>query len=123
MFYGSGPNLGAYCHWCGKPVHSNGRGLRTGKHLFCHNAGKCKMAHVRAYGKYVRRITPVEISPASLATSTSASGNAQGKPATRSSSGAISLGPGPGSNAKKRPIRDALMPVYMHEVRTGKGKR
>jgi len=48
--------VGMYCHFCGDYV-GHRSGLRTGKHLFCDNKDKCKMAHHRAVNRYSPRVT------------------------------------------------------------------
>jgi len=92
--------LGRLCHWCGKYVTGK-RFPKCGKHMFCCDGHK--MAHARAFAKWSKRcVTAGRISTSPPGCCSSSKGNAQGKAATRSSSGAISLGPAPGSNAKKR---------------------
>jgi hypothetical protein len=52
-------DVGSYCHWCGDYVPGNKP--KTGKHVFCRNGGKCKMAHARAFATYQRHkrgVTP-----------------------------------------------------------------
>jgi hypothetical protein len=58
MMYGNrqSTNVGVFCHWCGEYVGTK-TGFRAGNHLFCDNAGKCKMAHFRAFKKYKPRVT------------------------------------------------------------------
>jgi len=93
-------DLGEYCHWCGAAV-SYGHGPRTGKHLFCRNKGKCKMAHVRAYAKYLRRVTPTSTPGGDVASSSGANGNALGKPPIRPRAGEIPLPRAEKGNARK----------------------
>jgi len=47
--------LGVHCHWCGEDLGAR-NDPKTGKHLFCGDA--CKMAHHRAYHRWLRnRVT------------------------------------------------------------------
>jgi len=93
--------VGEYCHWCGESV-PYGHGPRTGKHLFCRNKNRCKMAHARAYSKYVKRVTPRSGCSANLPRPGPRSSNAQGGLPTRTSSPAIPLPRSRKSNAKRR---------------------
>ncbi len=99
-YYYARVDVGHYCHWCGAEVH--GRGPKTGKHVYCRNNGKCKMAHARAFAKYNRRVTLGEISPAGLGRCSSSKGNGDGDAACRGSSGAISKTAARRSNQRKR---------------------
>jgi hypothetical protein len=49
--------LGCRCHTCGAYVP--GPAPKTGNHLFCHNGGKCKMRHFRAFGGSKKPEVPV----------------------------------------------------------------
>jgi hypothetical protein len=95
--------VGVYCHWCGEYVRGNAP--KTGKHLFCRNNGKCKMAHARAvaaYQKHRRGVTPRSgprgESPADL----QLSGNAKAGRRLATSSVAIATGSRKRSNRRKR---------------------
>jgi hypothetical protein len=93
--------LGDHCHWCGAEV-PYGHIPRTGKHLFCPNQGKCKMAHARAYAKYLLHVTHSPTPGDIDASSPAARGNAPGKPPTPTSSSGIAVCRQQKGNARKR---------------------
>lgn len=78
--YGSGRDVGSFCHWCGEAVsHST---VRTGNHLFCRNNRKCQQAHARAFRRYKARVTAGDIDGAGQVANSGPNGNANAaKPA------------------------------------------
>lgn len=102
-WYGSNHDFGKYCHWCGEPVPDDGH-VKRGKHIFCRNGGKCKMAHARAYAAYekrCRRVTAGDIPGMARGSSPGRKGNARRSVATPTSSGAIRIPRSAKSNARK----------------------
>ena len=96
-------DLGNHCHWCGDYV--TGRAPKTGKHVFCRNGGKCKMAHKRAYDAYRKNIdsvTPRSAAAAHQVELPAGKGNVRDAGQAYDSLPAISVRSSRQSNARKR---------------------
>lgn len=81
--------LGARCHWCGEIVEHPWT-AKCGKHLYCRNNGKCKMAHLRAFARYSKSVTAGSGRRSGQAAPSISNGNGEESPASRTSSPAIS---------------------------------
>lgn len=94
-------DLGSVCHWCGAFVGTKG-GLRTGNHVYCANAGKCKMAHYRAMKRYNRRVTPPAPAEPGQAARSGPGGNAKHKQPAAPMTPGISATRSASGNARRR---------------------
>lgn len=94
-------DLGCVCHWCGEFVGTKG-GLRTGKHIYCENGGKCKMRHFRAFKKCKPRVTSEAPAGPGQAARSGPGGNAQRKPPAASMAAEIAKDRSSSGNKRRR---------------------
>jgi hypothetical protein len=107
--YGSGRDVGSFCHWCGEAVsHST---VRTGNHLFCRNGRKCQQAHARAFRKYTSRVTTTRISGADVAASSGPNGNANGAKPASPMPAAIAKDRSSHGNAKRQTLYEGFTEI------------
>ena len=100
MYFRSQNELGCHCHWCGEIVPDDGH-VKKGKHLYCRNGGRCKMAHKRAFDAYEARVTSRAAAAPGLVAHVGPNGNGKRSAGGRTSSAEISLPRSAKSNAKK----------------------